>query len=64
MPRYLGLGWIAAYAVGLLMWLAIYELWGAVVVVVLLVIGTAAIVAGAHLLGDGHVERTEDPPCR
>lgn len=60
MPRYLGPGWIAAYAIGLLLWLAIYELWGAVVLVVLLAVGAAGIAAAAHMLGDGHVDRQED----
>ena len=60
MPRYLGPGWLAAYALGLLCWLAIYELWGAVVVVVLLAVGAFGIIAAAEWLGRGNIDHPEE----
>ncbi|TMQ04396.1 MAG: hypothetical protein E6J90_51530 [Deltaproteobacteria bacterium] len=55
-PPYLGPGWIAAYAIGLLAWLAIFELWGACFVVAVLAIGTLGITALGELLATGHVD--------
>ena len=53
---YLKPGWIAAYAFGLIGWLAIYELWGRGAVVVVALIGVwLAVVAGEamHWYPDG-----------
>lgn len=38
-PSFCSPGWLAAYALGLLCWLAIAKLWGAVVVVALIAFG-------------------------
>lgn len=59
-PRYCSPGWLTAYVVGLLLWLAIYELWGACVVVVMLAGGAIGIVAAGNLLATGHVVPPEE----
>ena len=60
-PPFLGPGWLMAYAIGLLCLFAIYELWGACVVLVLLALGTIGIIATAEALGHEHVTPAEDP---
>lgn len=59
-PRYLGPGWLAAYALGLLCWLAIARLWGAVVVVALIAIGLFGTLAIAEWL---HETNRPRPPA-
>jgi hypothetical protein len=49
-PRYLGPGWLAAYALGLLAWLAILKLWGACLVVAMIAGGLFGTLAIVHWL--------------
>lgn len=58
--RHLGPGWLAAYALGLLGWLAIWRLWSAVVVVALIAGGGLGIVWLGNKLDSGEFPPPED----
>jgi len=51
-PLFASPGWLAAYAIALLAWLAIDELWGGVVVVALIAGGLFGTLGVVHWLGE------------
>jgi hypothetical protein len=61
-PPFLSPGWLLAYALGLLSYLAIGELWGAVIVVALIAFGLFGTLGVVHWLGETNRPRPPAPP--
>lgn len=61
-PPFLSPGWIAAYALGLLCYLAIGELWGAVIVVAMIAGGLFGTLGVVHWLGETNRPRAPEIP--
>lgn len=64
MTRYLGPGWLLAYALGLLAWLAIWRLWGACLVVTMIAGGLFGTLAIAEWLHETNRPRPSPPEDR
>lgn len=61
-PPFAGPGWLAAYSLGLLCWLAIKELWGGVIVVSMIAGGFFGTIAVVEWLGETNRPRAPTPP--
>jgi hypothetical protein len=61
-PPYCSPGWLAAYALGLLAWLAIWHLWGACLVVAMIAGGLFGTIAIADWLHETNRPSALRPP--
>jgi hypothetical protein len=59
-PPFLGPGWLLAYAVSGLLWVAILEFWPVALIIAFAAAGALGIVALGNLLSTGHTVPPED----